>query len=156
MREGEGARPDMTAGGATVVLMFTDIEGSTPLLRELGRGYEALLVQHHEIIQAAATENNGEIFGAEGDGLAIMFPTAGHAIAAALRAQGELSSHPWPGGKQVKVRMGIHAGEVVKTSVSYVGVALHEVARLMAVGHGGQVLVSETVALLARTDLPPP
>ena len=137
------------------MLMFTDIEGSTPLLRELGRQYEELLVQHHEIIQHAATANNGEIFGSEGDGLALMFSTATDAIAAALQSQRDLSSRSWPGGKSVKVRMGIHVGEVVKTSVSYVGVALHEVARLMAVGHGGQVLVSDTAARLAQADLPP-
>ena len=145
--------PDLPTG--TVTFLFTDIEGSTRLLTDTGSQYAALLAEHRHLIREAVESNGGAIFGTEGDAVFGVFEGAGAALAAAAAAQRGLGMHPWAGGRQVRVRIGIHSGEVTLTDGDYVGLAVHVVARVSAAGHGGQVLVSvATRELMADARLP--
>jgi predicted ATPase/class 3 adenylate cyclase len=127
----------------TVTFLFTDIEGSTRLLQELGDRYPALLAEHRRIIDGAVTEAGGSVFGTEGDAVFAAFGDAGSALRAAVAAQRALAKHQWPEERTVTVRMGIHTGEASLSGTDYVGLTLHQVARIAAAGHGGQVLVSD-------------
>lgn len=136
-----------TAG--TPTFLFTDIEGSTRLLQSLADSYGALLSEHRALITGAVEEAGGRVFGTEGDATFSSFPTAGSALQAAAQAQRSLETHEWPPDGRIRVRMGVHTGEAVETDGDYVGLALHQVARIMSAGHGGQVLVSEATRQLA-------
>ena len=145
--------PDLPTG--TVTFLFTDIEGSTRLLTDAGSLYGALLEEHRRLIRNAVEDRGGTIFGTEGDAVFAVFERAGAALAAAADMQRALLEHPWPDGRQVRVRAGIHSGEVTLTDGGYVGLTIHEVARISAAGHGGQVLASgATRELAADARLP--
>jgi predicted ATPase/class 3 adenylate cyclase/Tfp pilus assembly protein PilF len=136
--------------------LFTDIEGSTALLQRVGGDvYARVLADHHELIRAALAAHGGTEVGTAGDGFFAVFSSARGCVAAALEMQRALGSHRWPGGEQVRVRMGMHAGEAEQTAVGLVGLDVHRAARVAAVAHGGQVLVSQTAAALADGALPP-
>jgi predicted ATPase/class 3 adenylate cyclase len=126
----------------TVTLLFTDIEGSTKLVQSLGDAYPPLLEEHRRLLVGAIEAEGGQPFGTEGDAVFAVFGSAAAAVRAAASAQRALGEHGWPEGATVRVRMGIHSGEVALSGDSYVGLALHQVARVMSAGHGGQVLVS--------------
>ncbi len=147
-------RPESLPTG-TVTFLFTDIEGSTRLLRELGEAYAALLDDHNRLLLAAVQDQEGVPFGSEGDALFAAFSRAPHAVAAAAEAQRSLAAHAWPGGVTVRVRMGIHAGEGTLGGGSYVGLDVHRAARIASAANGGQVLVSETARALSETSLAP-
>lgn len=138
----------------TVTLVFTDIEGSTRLLDELGDAYAQLLADHHRIVSSAAEGHGGRRVDAAGDGLFYAFHTARGALAAAVEAQRALSEHAWPGGAQVAVRMGIHSGEPISAATGYVGIDVHRASRICSAGHGGQVLVSDAARSLIGGGLP--
>ena len=150
------ARPDRKAGLpiSTLTFVFSDIEGSTRLLQSLGRSYGALLETHDRIIRSAAEAEGGRAFGSEGDAQHLVFPEVGAAVRAVLAAQHALAAQAWPDGVTVRVRMGIHTGEVRRLGDDYVGLPLHETARIAAAGHGGQVLLSAASAELVRDALP--
>ncbi|HWH24572.1 MAG TPA: tetratricopeptide repeat protein [Candidatus Limnocylindria bacterium] len=140
---------DRASANQTQTFLFTDIEGSTRLLEALGDGYRRLLERQRELITAAVTDAGGRVFGSEGDALFAVFGSAGAALAAAARAQRELAAERWPSDEPLRVRMGIHSGEVVARDDDFVGLPLHQVARITAAGHGGQTLVSEATRSLA-------
>ena len=146
----------MTAVDAAVLtFVFTDIEGSTKLLRRAGQGiYGQLLADHHHILREAIEHRHGEIMGTEGDGVFAIFRTPTDTIAATLAAQRALAGFAW-GEYDVRVRMGIHTGEATRQDTEWIGVAIHEAARVANAAIGGQVLVSETARTLAGSDLPP-
>ena len=133
----------------TSSFLFTDIEGSTRLIQGLGEGYAALLDDHRRLISDAVEAGGGHVFGSEGDALFAAFPSATAAITAAAAAQRNLAAHDWPAGAEILVRMGVHSGEAIQTGTDYVGLALHQAARISAAGHGGQVLISEATRRLA-------
>ena len=138
-------RADLPLG--TVTFLFTDIEGSTRLLHELGaEAYAAELAQHREVLRAAFADNGGVEVDTQGDALFVAFPTAGGAIAAARRATDELAAG------RIRVRMGVHTGTPHRAEEGYVGVDVHRAARIAAAGHGGQVLVSSSTAALVDLD----
>ena len=139
----------------TVTLLFTDIERSTRLLQRTGDTYAALLADHRRLLREAFESHGGYEVDADGDGFFIVFASATDAVEAAADAQQALARHAWPDGNEVRVRMGLHTGEPRPSEGRYVGVDVHRAARVMAAGHGGQVLVSEsTRALLdARSQL---
>jgi predicted ATPase/class 3 adenylate cyclase len=139
---------------ATLTFVFSDIEGSTKLLQALGPAYADVLAEHDRIIRSSATEHGGRAFGSEGDAQNLVFAEAGAAVRAALAAQQALARQAWPEGNQVRVRMGIHSGQVHQLGDDFVGLALHETARVTAAGHGGQVLLSAAAAELVRSSLP--
>jgi predicted ATPase/class 3 adenylate cyclase len=136
--------------------LFTDIEGSTTLLQRVGRDvYARVLADHHELIRSALAFYGGEELNTLGDGFFAEFSSPQACVAAALDMQQALGSQAWPGGERVRVRMGVHAGEAEPTAAGLVGLDVHRAARIAAVAHGGQVLVSETAAALVRDSLPP-
>ncbi len=153
------ALPDFYAGGVeTLTFLFTDIEGSTALLQRLGEGlYAQLLAGHHALIRSALAAHDGREADTQGDGFFAVFSSPRGCVAAVLQMQQALQGHAWPGGVQVRVRMGIHCGEAAETAAGLVGLEVHRAARVAAVGHGGQVLVlvSEAAAVLVRDGLPP-
>ncbi len=111
--------------------------------------YTELLLAQRDVIRRAVEAHGGRIFGSEGDALFAAFPDARSALSAAADAQRALEDHAWPAGHPVRVRMGIHTGEATLTGGDYVGLALHQAARITSAGHGGQVLVSGTTRDLA-------
>jgi predicted ATPase/class 3 adenylate cyclase len=136
--------------------LFTDIEGSTTLLGRLGEGlYAQVLAAHHAVIRSGLAAHNGREIDTQGDAFFAVFSSPRGCLAAVLEMQQALAAHPWPAGENVRVRMGIHTGEASKTATGLVGLDVHRAARVAAVGYGGQVLVSETAAVLVRDALPP-
>jgi class 3 adenylate cyclase len=133
----------------TVTLVFTDIEGSTRLLRSLGDDYGTLLRAHRAIVREAVARHGGVEFGTEGDACFLAFPEAGAALAAAAEAQVGLAAADWPGGAAPRVRIGIHTGSPVVVDDDYVGIDVHRAARICSAAHGGQVLVSGTTRAVA-------
>jgi class 3 adenylate cyclase len=140
--------------GGTVTLLFTDIEGSTRLLQQLGDRYADLLAEHHRLLRAAADARGGRVVSTQGDALFVAFGRATNAVAAAVEAQRSLAAHAWPDGSDVRVRMGLHTGEPMSTPGGYVGLDVHRAARLGAAGHGGQVLLSASTRGLVEQTLP--
>jgi predicted ATPase/class 3 adenylate cyclase len=140
----------------TLTFLFTDIEGSTALLRRVGEGvYAQVLAGHHAVIRSALAAHGGREIGTQGDGFFVVFSSPREGVAAVLDMQQGLGAHAWPAGEQVRVRMGVHCGEAEQTATGLVGLEVHRAARVAAVAHGGQVLVSETAAALVRDWLPP-
>src|SRR2546430_2925344 len=121
----------------TVTLLFTDIEGSTRLLHELGDLYPQVLADHRRTLRGAMSAHDGVEVDTQGDAFFIAFAHAGDAVAAAPTAQRALAASP------VKVRIGIHTGKPTVTPEGYVGIDVHRGARICAAGHGGQILVSK-------------
>src|SRR4029079_8794657 len=154
----EGARDgqrDLPTG--TVTFLFSDIEGSTRLLKQLGRErYGGLLPQHNVLLREAFTEHGGTEIDRQGDAFFYVFRSAGTAVAAAVAAQRALESYEWPEDGTVKVRIGLHTGEASVNGEGYVGFAVHQAARIGDLGHGGQILVSRTTAALPDAAPPRP
>jgi predicted ATPase/class 3 adenylate cyclase len=134
-----------------LTFLFSDVEGSTRLLARLGAGYAPVLEQHRRLLRAACATRDGVELGTEGDSLVVAFARASDAVAAAVAGQRALAAHPWPDGVDLRVRMGLHTGEVDLTADGddYVGLALHVAARVGAAGHGSQILLSDVTARLA-------
>ena len=139
----------MAQPSGTVSLLFSDIEGSTRLLAELGEErYAAALDQHRMLLRAAFARHDGYEVDGEGDAFFVAFASASQAVAAAGEAQRALAEHDWPDGQALRVRMGVHTGEPLLAPPKYVGMDVHRAARIMAAAHGGQVLVSAATAAL--------
>jgi predicted ATPase/class 3 adenylate cyclase len=133
----------------TVTLLFTDVEGSTFLLERLGvELYAEALEVHRRVLREAFARHGGYEVDEEGDAFLVAFPAAGAAVACADESQRGLASVVWPHEGGLRVRMGVHTGEPLPVPPKYVGMDVHRAARIMAAGHGGQVLVSETTAAL--------
>jgi predicted ATPase/class 3 adenylate cyclase len=145
----------LTGPSGTVTLVFTDIEGSTKLLQELGDRYPDVLADHHRLIREAFGRYDAVERGSAGDGLYFVFAGAGTAVHAAIKAQQALAAHPWPDGVVVRDRIGLHTGEPRSASEGYVGLDVHRAARICAAGHGGQLLISQTTRDLVADQLPP-
>ena len=126
----------------TVTLLFTDIEGSTRLLDELGDRYAEVFAEHQRALRTAFGSRGGVEVNTHGDAFFYVFERATDAVAAAADGQAALASGP------VRVRMGVHTGEPTPTGGDYLGPDVHRAARVMAAAHGGQVLVSETTRQL--------
>ena len=135
---------------ATVAVWFSDIEGSTRLLQQLGPSYADLLFEHRRVLRQVFADHDGQERGTEGDSFFVTFPTAAAATAAALAGQLALSGVRSSDGAGVKVRMGLHVGAVDFIADAVVGLAVHEAARISSAAHGGQVLASEPVTRLAE------
>src|SRR5437016_4388479 len=128
----------------TVTLLFSDIEGSTKLLQRAGEAYPDLLSEHRRLLRAAFESHGGYEVDTEGDAFFVAFASANEALAAAEDAQRTLASHSWPGDKEIRVRMGLHTGQPRLIDHTYIGLDVHHAARVMAAGHGGQVLLSRS------------
>jgi predicted ATPase/class 3 adenylate cyclase/DNA-binding CsgD family transcriptional regulator len=138
----------------TVTLLFTDIEGSTRLLLQLGDYYADVLAECRQLLRAVFQQWNGHEVDTQGDSFFVVFARAADAIAAVVAMQRALAAHAWPEGVAVRVRMGLHTGEPQLSAENYVGLDVHHAARIMSVGHGGQVLLSQTTSELVKQHLP--
>jgi predicted ATPase/class 3 adenylate cyclase len=140
----------------TLALLFTDIEGSTNLLRSLGADYRKLLAQHRRVLRDAFAAHGGTVLQREGDALFVTFADPSSAILGAIDGQVALAKATWPADSHVLVRMGIHVGEVIiDEDDDYVGLAVHQAARISAAAHGGQVLTSKAIQTQAEQRVPP-
>jgi predicted ATPase/class 3 adenylate cyclase len=137
----------------TVTFLFTDIEGSTRLLQELGDRYAAVRDGHAAIVRQAVEAGGGVEVSTEGDSFFVAFPSPVGAVRAAVAAQRGLAAHQWSPAPQVRVRMGLHTGEGVLGGDNYVGLDVNRAARIAAAGHGGQVLISEATRALVEHTL---
>ncbi len=138
----------------TVSFLFTDIEGSTRLLQQLGEAYRGLLDDHHRIIRGAIEDAGGVRVSTEGDGVFGAFARPRDAVTAAAAAQLALARQSWPSDVEVWVRMGIHTGDGVIGPDGYVGLDVHRAARIASVANGGQVVVSDATRSLVEKELP--
>jgi predicted ATPase/class 3 adenylate cyclase len=140
--------------GGTVTFLFTDIEGSTQLLRRLGDDYAHVLADQRLILRAAFEKYNGREIDTQGDSFFVAFSRAIEAVLAVAEAQRNLAKHNWPQDVSLRVRMALHTGEPNIGSTGYVGLDVHRAARICSAGHGGQVLLSETTRALVEQALP--
>src|SRR3954467_13850410 len=144
-----------TLPGGTVTFVFTDIEGSTRLLQELGdEAYGRVSGDHRRLVREAFAAHGGTEIDTQGDAFFFSFPRARDAVSAAVDAQRALREHEWPQGKEVLVRMGVHTGEPHVGDEGYLGLDVVRAARISAAGHGGQILISETTRALLGNQLP--
>jgi class 3 adenylate cyclase/catechol 2,3-dioxygenase-like lactoylglutathione lyase family enzyme len=136
----------MTLPLGTVTFLFSDVERSTELARQLGDRYAALLDDHARLLRAAFEEHRGHEIDTQGDSFFVAFQRTKDAVLAAAAAQRALAEHTWPDGAECRVRMGLHTGEAALRDDRYLGVAVHHASRVCSAGHGGQVLLSQSTA----------
>jgi class 3 adenylate cyclase/streptogramin lyase len=141
---------DLPRGAVT--FLFTDIEGSTRLVKQLRDRYDQVLGEHQRILREAFAKHGGHEIDTQGDAFFVAFATARDGVLAAVEAQRALSRYPWPDGAPVKVRIGIHTGQASPIEGRYTGVAVHRAARICAAGFGGQVLVSQATQTLLEDE----
>jgi DNA-binding NarL/FixJ family response regulator/class 3 adenylate cyclase len=137
---------------STVTFLFSDVEGSTALLRQLRDGYTAVMGEHERLLRAAWAEAGGRELDADGDSFFVVFRRPREAVAAAVAAQRALAAHDWPEGVELRVRIGVHTGEASVAGDQYVGLAVHRAARICDAAHGGQILLSETTRSLLEDE----
>ena len=137
----------------TVTFLFSDIEGSTRLLQQLGERWPELVSAHNSIMREAFANAGGREVDRQGDAFFAVFPRARNALAAAATIQRELAEREWPDAVDVRVRMGVHTGEPAVGDEGYLGLDVVRAARICALARGGQVLVSETTRALVRGEL---
>jgi class 3 adenylate cyclase len=138
----------------TVTFLFTDIEGSTELMRRLGERYAGVLGDQRRILRETLGGAGGSEIDTQGDAFFFSFTRARDAVAGAVSAQRALGAHAWPEGVRLKVRMGLHTGEPAVGDEGYVGLDVVRAARICSAGNGGQILISETTRVLLGSELP--
>jgi predicted ATPase/class 3 adenylate cyclase len=136
-----------------VTFLFSDIEGSTRLWERAPEQMRAAVERHDEILRQAIEACGGYVFATGGDGFAVAFQRGASACEAAIKSQLELATESWLDGAEIRVRMGIHTGEVTERAGDYFGAAVNRAARLMGIAHGGQIVVSRTTQELVGADL---
>ncbi|HYH27420.1 MAG TPA: adenylate/guanylate cyclase domain-containing protein, partial [Actinomycetota bacterium] len=137
----------------TVTFLFTDVEGSTRLLQQLGEPFRQALERHIDLISAAVRDSGGLVVRTEGDGVFAVFEQASSGVAAAAEAQRALASEEWPRGGRIRARMGLHTGAGIASGDDYAGIDVHRAARIAGAGHGGQVLLSSSTTALVEDAL---
>jgi class 3 adenylate cyclase len=137
----------------TVTFLFTDIEGSTRLMQRVGDDWPAVIGDHNRIFRETFEATGGQEVDRQGDAFFAVFGRARHGIAAAALAQRRLADHTWPGGVEVRVRMGLHTGEPTVGEEGYLGLDVVRAARIAAAARGGQVLLSQTTAALVGAEV---
>jgi DNA-binding NarL/FixJ family response regulator/class 3 adenylate cyclase len=139
----------------TVTFLFTDIEGSTRLLKAVGHErYEGLLATHRRLMRTAVEHTGGVVDDMRGDACLAVFRSGADAVVAAVQAQREHATYPWPDDGAVRVRMGLHTGDATRGAVGYIGLAVHHGARVADAGEGGQIVLSSMTASLVAHQLP--
>jgi class 3 adenylate cyclase/tetratricopeptide (TPR) repeat protein len=135
-----------------VTFLFTDIEGSTQLVRELGDRYAEMLFGHQELLRSAFAAHEGREIDTQGDAFLVAFASVRSAVSAAVHAQRALLAQRWPGDVRVRVRVGIHTGQAVPVEGQYTGLAVHRGARICATAHGGQIVISQATRALLEDE----
>jgi predicted ATPase/class 3 adenylate cyclase len=138
----------------TVTFLFTDIEGSTQLMQELGEKYVQAQVQHHQILRSAFESGAGRELRTEGDSFFCVFESALEACGSAAQAQRAFAVQAWPDDKPIRVRIGLHTGEAPIVGNEYIGIDVHHAARVAAAANGGQVVLSDVTRSLVESSLP--
>ena len=141
----------VAAGGlpsGTLTFLLSDVVGSTRAWEEHPDAMKAALERHDSIVRGAIEAHDGYVFSTAGDAFAASFGRASEAVAAAREAQRGLREERWPEPVRIEVRMGVHTGEADERDGDYFGPAVNRAARIMAAGHGGQVVVSAATAAL--------
>lgn len=138
----------------TLTFLFTDIEGSTGLWERFPESMKSSLERHDAILRSAVEGDAGEVVKTTGDGVMAVFGSTRDGLRACLSAQLALANEPWNEAGPLQVRMGLHAGEAAASGGDYHGPAVNRAARIMAAGHGGQVLLSAVAAALIADELP--
>ncbi|HXQ47666.1 MAG TPA: adenylate/guanylate cyclase domain-containing protein [Caulobacteraceae bacterium] len=152
-RAARGARARSASGKAELrSFLFTDIEGSSLLWLNHQAVMAEALARHDEAIREAVAHHGGEVFKTAGDAFFAVFRRPSDAVLAACRAQTAIAAHAWPGIGVLKARMAIHCGSAEQRSGDYFGPALNRCARLLTLCHGGQVLVTASVAELLASE----
>jgi class 3 adenylate cyclase len=144
--------PELPMG--TLTLLFTDMEGSTRLLQQVGEHYAALLEESRRLLRTAFGQWHGQEVDTQGDAFFVVFAHASDAVCAAVDIQRSLAAHSWPQDAVVQVRIGLHTGEPQRSAEGYVGLDVHHAARIMGAGHGGQILLSQATSALVEQTLP--
>src|SRR5215475_3222317 len=139
--------------GGTLTVLHTEIEGSTLLTVHLGDYYPEVLATHCALVRAAFAAHEGHEVDTQGDSFFGVFPRATQAVAAAVAMQRALTAAAWPEGGAVRVRIGLHTGEPIRTAAGYMGLDVIRGARIKEAGHGGQVLLSKSTAALVEDAL---
>ena len=139
--------------GGTLTVLHTDVEESTPLTVHLGDRYPEVLATHRTLLRAAVAAREGYEVDTQGDSFFVVFARATQAIAAAVAIQRALAAEAWPEGGAVRVRIGVHTGEPIRTAEGYTGLDVIRGARIKEAGHGGQVLLSKSTAALIEDAL---
>jgi predicted ATPase/class 3 adenylate cyclase len=132
----------------TVTFVLTDIEGSTKHAHALGDEYSALIGQHHQLLRAVWQRHGGHEVFTEGDAFIVAFGSADDAVLAAVDAQRCIAAEPWIGGRDLRVRIGLHAGYARPVDGDYRALALNQAARVVGCAHGGQTFATDEVAVL--------
>jgi class 3 adenylate cyclase len=140
--------------GGTVTFLFSDIEGSTRLLEQLGDRYQDVHRDHRRILRERLGEAGGQEIDTQGDAFFFSFTRARDAVSGAVAAQRALADHEWPEDVEVKIRMGLHTGEPTVGDEGYLGMDVVRAARICSAGHGGQILLSETTRALVGNNVP--
>ena len=135
-----------------VSFLFTDIEGSTQLVRKLRGGYADVLNEHQRLLRTAFAQHEGHEIDTQGDAFFYVFGSAHEAVLAAVEGQRALIGFPWPDGAPLKVRIGVHTGQAAPAGGRYTGLAVHRAARICSAAHGNQVLVSQATQSLLEDD----
>jgi class 3 adenylate cyclase len=150
---GENVGVGMLPSG-TVTFVFSDVEGSTGLLKRLGERYADVIADHRRLVRGCFGARGGVEIDTQGDAFFYAFARARDAVAAAVEVQRAHAEHLWPGGESVRVRIGLHTGEPAVGTEGYVGIDVVRAARLASTGQGGSVLLSETTRALLGSSLP--
>ena len=138
----------------TVTFLFTDIEGSTQRWESHGEAMDEAVKRHDALLRDAIERHNGYVFKAIGDAFCVAFARVSDAVAAAIEAQRALNAEDFSTVGGLSIRIGLHAGEASERNGDYFGPVVNRVARLMSIGHGGQILLSGVTRELAHSDLP--
>jgi class 3 adenylate cyclase len=139
--------------GGTLTVLHTEIEASTSLTVHLGDRYPEVLATHRALLRAAFAAHEGHEVDTQGDSFFVVFPRATQAVAAAVAIQRALAAEAWPEWGAVRVRVGLHTGEPIRTAEGYTGLDVIRGARIRDAGHGGQVLLSKSTAALIEDAL---
>src|SRR5579864_8836016 len=154
--QGAGQAPNLPVSlpTGTVTFLFSDIEGSTQRWETHREAMKAAVARHEQLMTAAIKQHGGYVFKTVGDAFCAAFSTAPDALRAALEAQLALAKEDFASVDGLRVRMGLHTGYAEERNADYFGPAVNRAARLMSIGHGGQVLLSAGTRELAHSDLP--
>lgn len=136
-----------------VTFVFTDIEGSTRLLKRLPDTAPLLFERHDDLVRDALLEHDGHVVGKEGDAYFAAFERVDDALSACAEAQRRIAAEPWPAGGEIRIRIGMHTGLAAPRRDNYVAMAVHQAARIVGVAHGGQIVVTDA-ALSAAAGAP--
>ena len=154
MEAGNAVSGHFGPASATLTFLFTDLEGSSRLWERFPEAMTAALARHDAILRAAVEAWNEQVIKTTGDGLMAVFSSVAAAVQAWIDAQRGLRDEPWLDTGDLRVRMGLHSGEAETRVGDYFGPTVNRAARIMSVGHGGQVLLSSATAAMLMDQLP--